>query len=63
MSDVLEPVDLADDPLPPIVEGRLYCPLLCLSSLKRLALLAAAGCEPPKMVADVGRSPSRRDAW
>jgi hypothetical protein len=55
MSEVHETVDLAEEPLPPIVEERLYCSLLCLSSLKHLALLAAAGCEPPTLVADVGR--------
>ncbi len=54
MSDVLEPTDLTDDS-PPIVEERLYCSRLCLSCLKRLALLAVTGREPMSMVADVAR--------
>ncbi len=52
MSVLLEAPEVPDLP-PPLVEERLYSAFLCLSCLKRLALLAVTEREDMPMVADV----------
>jgi hypothetical protein len=51
MSVLLEAPEPAD--IPPLVEERLYSAFLCLSCLKRLALLAVTEREEMPLVSDV----------